>query len=354
MSKKLHKHLNKILIGLGACIVLVGVSYFAYDYTKPFNVYERAFAKTNKENKVNIQNTLITSGEIEELNSQAIEYSVDRDKKIIEMKKNNGNDDSKTEILIDDKTLYLKIEDGKYVNIVDSDYLNEFTNNIKIEGNNIYDTFQEKIRDSFDKENIQENTIDKKIGDKDYKLKELTLVVPKEKAKDIILSYIKEDFYENSDKLIDETIKVQEQSYAKDGKQLSDEDKQKLKEQMSKIFATNLEDKLKNIEYSDITIKVGIDKSGYIRYREESYDVIMDNKSNTLRNITEYVSFGNDVTLTNPKEIELMDYEEYVNKKKQENKEEIKKYALENPDEDINLTKIKEENSNTNKTTNSN
>lgn len=336
-----------ILISLIMCII--GLSYFIYNFNKPFNIYERAYSQTIKENKIFIKNTLITSGDIEELNSQSIEYSVDKNKKIIDIIKNNGKDNEKSQLLIEDKKLYLKTEDEKYVNITNSSYLDEFTNNMKIEGNNVYDEFQQQIRDSFDKNNILKEKINKRIGDIDYKLIELTLTVPKEKAKEIISSYIKKDFSENSQELVEETILAQEQSILSTGKSLSNEDKKKLENEMLNLLKTNLEKKIESMDYSDITIKVCVDTEGYIRYREESYDIIIGEKTNTLKNITEYVLFGNNVEITNPKKIDIIDFETYIKEQKEKHKEEIKDFALENPDEDLSISNVKQKTEEKNK-----
>lgn len=251
----------------------------------------------------------------------------------MKLKKDKTESRDSSELLVVDKLLYLKDGDN-YIEITDSNYLDTFTNNMKIEGNEIYNVFQEKIRNSFDKKNIKKENIVKTIDDIEYNLIEYTLVVPKEEAKDIISSYIKDDFEKNLKQLVSETIDTQEKT---NENKMSEEDKVKLKEEMESLLNINLEEKIKNMEFSDISIKVDVDKSGYIRYRNESYSINIEGKTNQLENITEYLSFGKDVKITNPNDIKIKDLDLYLNEQKEKEKKQVKSFILENPDKEINL-----------------
>ena len=308
-----------------------------YYINRPVNVYERGLKKTLAATKTSVQNTINTKGDINELNSQTFLCSTDKEKNLIEVTKVDKNIQS--QLLIVGDTLYLK-DNEKYVNIADSNYLSKFTNNMNLEGNSIYDNFQEKIRESISKDNLEMKKENMTIGGKEYTLKMINLVVPKEKAQEIISAYVKDDFEKNADTLIDETIQTQE---TLSNKPFSDEEKKSLTEKMKEQLMGNLKEKIDNMGYSDITIKVGIDNAGYVRYREENYTMALEGKNSIIQNVTEYVAFGKDVQITNPDTIEKEDLETYLEKQKEKQKENIKNNALENPNGEVDLSKANKE-----------
>lgn len=338
MKKTLIKKNIITPICIFSIFLIVSISIYIYNYTKPYNLYVRALSQTTKEKQVLIQSTLNTKGELKELKSKSIKYSLDRDKKIIYLTKNE--DDEETELLVYEKTLYLKIDENKFAKITDSSYLDKFTNDVKYDGDSTYDDFQKQIRDNIDKNNIKKEKIEKQIGETNYELTQLTLTVPKDMAKEIISNYLLKDFNENLESLVNETVDLQETQLLETENPMTNEDKESLKEEMTKILTSNLEEKIKNMNFSDITIKIAIDKKGYIRYREEEYIMEIDGEKSNISNINEYICFGKNTSIIDPKGIEVIDYKDYLEEQKLLNQEKVLKYTVENPNEDIDIQKI--------------
>lgn len=336
-SKYMKKRIiTNITLFLAAVVLTTGVGSYIYYRNRPVNVYERGLKKTLEATRTSVQNTINTSGDINELNSQTFFCSTDKEKNILEVTKIDK--DIQSQVLVVGNELYLK-DNSKYVNIADSDYLKKFTNNMKLEGNKIYDDFQEKIRESISKKNLEMKKEKVTIGNKDYVLRMIDLVVPKEKAEEIISAYVKDDFESNADTLIDETISTQQ---TLSNATFSEKEKQSLKDKMKEQLLGNLQEKLDNMKYSDITIRVGIDDDGYIRYREENYTMTLEGKNSTIQNITQYLAFGKDVQITNPDTIEKEDLETYLENQKEKQKNNIKNNALEHPNGEIDITKAKD------------
>lgn len=332
----MNKKIRNVILGISSAIIILGTSLYIYDCTRPYNIYEKAITKTENENIKHIKNKLISNGEIEELSSQSIDYMVDNTKKIIEIKKNILGKDETSEMLIVDNKLYSK--DGEeYINIIDSDYLEEVTSNIKIEGNTTYDNYRDLLMDSVESKDIVMTKETKKVDNKDVALKVFSLTIDKEKAKNIISTYIEKDYIENLDVLVNETINSQIEISKATNVEYTEEEIQELNTQLKIALETSLKEKLNTIEYSDIKILVGVDSSGYVRYREESYDISIDGKGNTITNITEYIAFGSTVEITNPDNIKIKTVEEMVQKQTEEKKKTLKEYALDNPDKEVSV-----------------
>lgn len=326
---------NKIINIIMFCIFVIagtGAGSYIYYINQPVNVYERALKKTISENRTSIKNTVNTTGEIDGLTSQTILCSTDKEQKILEVSK--ADSDTQAQLLIVNNTLYLKDKE-KYVNIADNNYIKTFTNNIKMAGNTDYDNFQEKIQESISKENLQLTKVTKKIGNIDVDLRMVDLVVPQKKAEKLISEYVKKDYEENAKKLVEETVAAQEKI---SNIKYTEEETNKLKAKLNKKIEDNLKEKLDNMSYSDIKIKVGIDNKGYIRYKEEKYSITLEGKSSNIQNITEYIAFGKNVEITNPNTIEKESLEEYLNNQKEKQKTSVKDSALNDPDGNLDLS----------------
>lgn len=330
--------LKIILSSLGCMFILVVGGLYAYDYIQPYKMYQRALSQTTKEKKVLMQTTSETTNELNEIVTKSMKYALDRENKTFYLTKEEDN--KETELLVHEKSLYLKIGDNEYTKITDSSYLDSFTNDIKYDGDTDYEEFQKQITQNIDRNNIKKETVERKIGDKDYNLTQLTLTVPKDIAKELISNYLVKDFNNNLDKLVDETISLQEIQFSTTDTPITEEDKENLKEEMTKLLSENIKEKVESIEFSDIKIEIAIDNKGYIRYRNESYEMIMDGTKNTINNINEYIDFGKNVEIISPDDIDLVDYEEYLEKQKEINQEKILKYTIENPAEAIDVQKI--------------
>lgn len=343
------KLIKNIAISLGSVISILGISYFCYDYTRPYNIYKRAIAKTDKQNIFHIKNKLISEGDLDELFSQEVEYKVNKSKKVIEVFKTAEDNETKQEILIVDDKLYIK-NGNEYSDILDSTYMKEITNGLKIKGNDIYDEFNSKLQNSIDKDSISVKKDVKKINNEDVSLKMINLNIDDKKAKKIISKYIEEDYLSNLNNLVDETIDSQVEVAKKSNiTYISDEEIANLKEELTKALKENLENKLSSMKYSDIQIKIGVDKHGYIRYSEENYTVSIDGKNNNIKNVTNYIAFGKKVGVTDPKTIKVKEIDKLIEKSKSNQKEEYKEYALENADKEVTLSDFEEDKKNNEK-----
>lgn len=335
----INKKIKNICMGIGIVLFVFIGSCTIYSYTRPFNIYQRAVTKTMKENKTHIKNELISSGEIDELKSQQIEYSIDKKNQFVEIKGDSIGEDC-TEMLISKDKLYLKYGDD-YVNIMDSDYINSLTNkltsSLNLDGDNIYDDYQQELINSIDKKNITKERVIQNINNKDMPLTMLTLTIDKDKAKDLIHSYIEKNFSKNMDQLVDETIAAQVSLTKASNITYTSDDIKTLKNIMLDNLKKSLQEKLNTIEYSDMKMLIGVDSIGYIRYREEEYELSIDNKKNSIKNTTEYLDFGKNVNLTNLDSVKVLSVEEFLANKKETQKEELKNFALKNPNKEISI-----------------
>lgn len=318
--------IKKMLYSVGVTFLVLGISIGLYSYNKPFNVYQRALEKTSKQTKINIKSNLASSGKLEELSSQSVEYAIDKENKIIEVSKKE-KDKTKTNLYINKDKLYVK--DGDYyVDILNSDYIDKLTSNLTVEGTDIYDAYQSNISKSIDKNSIKVKKGTKTINNQKVKLKLLEITIDKDKAKKIISEYIKKEYLSNLENVVSETIESEVELAKSNNITYSDEEIETLKEKLLETLTSKLEEKLKSMKYSNIEIIIGVDKNGLIRYREEKYNITIDKKNNSIKNTTKYIAFGDDVKITNPKSIKVKKYEDIVTEHANEMKEELKENSL--------------------------
>lgn len=338
----MNKTIKRILLGMGSLVMIFGISYGIYQYNKPTNLYERAVNKTEKQNKSHIKNTLISTGDLEELTSQSIDYLIDKKDKVIQVKKTIEGSNETSELLLVKDKVYVKTDDY-YVDFANSEYLNSITDNLLVEGNSSYDEFQKALYKNVNKDTMRVEKEVKKIDGKDTKLKVLYLTIEKEKSKEIISSYIEKEYLSDLDLIVNETVKSQvEMSKSADIK-FSEEDINKLKTELRTLLEKRLKEKISTIQYSDISIKLGVDSSGLIRYKEENYTLSIEGKENSIQSTTEYLDFGSSVEVTDPTKVTIKSLDEAMNEKKEEKKEEYKDYALENPDKNVSLSDVDKE-----------
>lgn len=341
------KNLKKYIRPTGYYIIIIVLLFFIllginiYNYMKPYNIYVRALEKTNNENIMYIKNKITSTGDINGLENQSLEYKINKKDNIMEIKKNLLGLEGSNDIYIHGEKIYLKYKD-KYVNFVDSDFMNKIFSNLKVKGNTSYENYEKQIREKIDKNHITKETIVKNINDMDLELKLYTMTINKNDAKKIISSYIKESFNNNLDELIDETVSTQIELSKLSQKEYTEDEISLLKKELKNTLLTTLNNKIDNMDYSDIILKVGIDNNGYIKYREENYNLTIEGKINNIKNVTEYLDFGKNVVFEDINDSNIISKEEYLKQQTNEQKKEIKDYALQNPEEDISLSNVKE------------
>lgn len=238
---------------------------------------------------------------------------------IYEFGERKGYIETKTEdetilMYISKDKLYLKDGDiDKFVDLTDS-FLGELTLSMINfpELNDVYKQLNDKVMNLATEEDVTMEKAEITLNGKTEKVDKITLVLTKDKVRDILAEYIESMAGKIMGSAVDSLSEFQitmEEEIT--GEKMSEEEKEKVKQEMKDEMNKQLQEQIDAVEFSNIE-NVFYIKDGMILKQEESFNMKVDGETSSSKTIIEVIDYGDHVKCPEISEKDVMSLDEYL------------------------------------------
>jgi len=227
-------------------------------------------------------------------NTEAIvTYDFNTDKGYIETE----SDGKVAAIFVDKDKMYVKDgETDKYVDLSDSIIKTILLSTINSnELNKDYKTLNDEISNLMKPENVSIEDAELTINEKNKKVKKITATMPQEEANKILSKYMENIMKNMMNGFIEQMTEYQISTEEKiTGKTISDEEKAKIKDNLTIKMNEQMQKQLKAMNFSDIKYVFYV-KDNIILKSELIYNITVDGEKSNVKTTSEILEYGKDV-----------------------------------------------------------
>lgn len=238
---------------------------------------------------------------------------------IYEFGEGKGYVETKTEdetilMYVSKDKLYLKDGDiDKFVDLTDS-FLGELTLSMINfpELNDVYKQLNDKVMNLATEEDVTMEKAEITLNGKTEKVDKITLVLTKDKVRDILAEYIESMAGKIVGSAVDSLSEFQitmEEEIT--GEKMSEEEKEKVKQEMKDEMNKQLQEQIDAVEFSNIE-NVFYIKDGMILKQEESFNMKVDGETSSSKTIIEVIDYGDHVKCPEISEKDVISLDEYL------------------------------------------